>query len=185
VPRPKEFDRDDVLDRAMDLFWQRGYEATSIGDLVEHVGIGRQSLYDTFGDKHALYVAALDHYRDRHDHVLAGALAADEPIADTLRRIMRAVTETACMLVCAVAERGTDDADVRRRFCGNTAAMEKVLTARLERARAAGEVARTHDPRALARYLISAIYGLQLLARGGADRKHLEQVMDVTLSVLA
>jgi TetR/AcrR family transcriptional repressor of nem operon len=191
VARPKEFDRDDVLERAMHLFWERGFEATSIGDLVEHVGVGRQSLYDTFGDKHALYVAALDHYRAQHCSGIADALEADGAIRDVVRGVMQVVAERAgarpsksCMLLGAVAERGPEDGDVRRRFCTNTGAIEKALAARLERARAAGELASDHDSRALARYLMASLYGLQLLARGGADKKHLEQVIDVTLSTL-
>src|SRR5262245_25195334 len=99
----------------MELVWERGYEVTSIGDLVEHVGVGRQSLYDTFGDKHALYVAALDRYRDRHGTGVAEALAQDGPLRPILREVMRIVGERAgerpsksCMLLCAVAERGPD-----------------------------------------------------------------------------
>ena len=191
MARPNEFDRDDVLERAMELFWARGYEATSIGDLVEHVGIGRQSLYDTFGDKHALYVAALDRYRDKHGTGVVEALAGDGPIRARLREVMRIVAERAgerpsksCMLLCAVAERGPDDPDVRKRFGTNTSAFERALTARLGHAREAGELHSKQDDRGLARYLINAMYGLQLLARGGSDRKHLDQVIDVTLSIL-
>src|SRR5262249_38606558 len=66
MARPKEFDRDAVLDRAVELFWAKGYEATSLGDLVESLGVGKQSLYDTFGDKHALYLAALDRYCEKY-----------------------------------------------------------------------------------------------------------------------
>ena len=191
MPRPKEFDRDAVLDRAMELFWRKGYEATSIGDLVEHLEIGRQSLYDTFGDKHALYVAALDRYREQFGAAVSDAFAADGPIKTVLRGVMRAVADRAaqrpsqsCMLLCAVAERGPDDPDVRRRFCSNTGALERALAERLARARDDGELDSDHDDKALSRYLASAVYGLQLLARGGADRKHVDQVIDVTLSML-
>ena len=63
MARHKEFDRDEALQRAMEVFWSRGYEAASVGELVKQMGINRQSLYDTFGDKHALYLQALDRYR--------------------------------------------------------------------------------------------------------------------------
>ena len=63
MARPKEFDQDKALDKAMTLFWQKGYEATSIQDLVDHLGIGRRSLYDTFKSKHDLFIAALDRYQ--------------------------------------------------------------------------------------------------------------------------
>src|ERR1700730_2144482 len=64
MARQKEFDRDEVLHKAMEVFWSRGYEASSIQDLVKRMGINRQSLYDTFGDKHTLYLQALDRYRE-------------------------------------------------------------------------------------------------------------------------
>jgi TetR/AcrR family transcriptional regulator, transcriptional repressor for nem operon len=64
MARHKEFDRDEALRKAMEVFWSRGYEAASIEDLVKHMGINRQSLYDTFGHKHALYLKALDRYRE-------------------------------------------------------------------------------------------------------------------------
>src|SRR5262245_46829740 len=175
----------------MDLFWRRGYEATSIGDLVEHLGVGRQSLYDTYGDKRALYVAALDRYREQFGEQVAEAFSAEGPIRRVLRNVMRAIAEKAaqrpsrsCMLLSAVAERGPDDADVRRRFCDNTSSFERVLAQRLARARDVAEFDSEHDDRTLARYFASSVYGLQLLARGGADRRHLDQVIDVTLSIL-
>jgi len=175
----------------MELFWRKGYEATSIGDLVEHLEIGRQSLYDTFGDKHALYVAALDRYREQFGEQVSGAFAADGPIKDVLRTIMRVVADKAaarpsqsCMLLGAVAERGPEDNDVKKRFCSNTSVLERALAQRLARARDRGELDSDHDDRALSRYLTNAMYGLQLLARGGADRKHVDQVIDVTLSMI-
>lgn len=189
MPRPKEFDRDDVLDRAMNLFWRKGYEATSIGDLTEELGIGRQSLYDTFGDKHALYVAALDHYRERYGMRIGDAIAADGPIRKVLRDVFAKVIDSAlarptrsCMLLAATAERCPDDRDVAQRFCGNTAALERAFTERLERARP--ELGKHHDPKRLARYFASALYGVQIQGRAGVARRALEDVADVTVSVL-
>ena len=78
MARRKEFDRDEALHKAMEVFWSRGYEATSVGDLVEHMGINRQSLYDTFGDKHSLYLAALDRYREVEGRKLFELLSVQE-----------------------------------------------------------------------------------------------------------
>jgi TetR/AcrR family transcriptional regulator, transcriptional repressor for nem operon len=187
--RPKEFDRDQVLDRAMDVFWDLGYEATSIGDLVERLGIGRQSLYDTFGDKHALYLAALDRYSERN----AGAamLVASVPVRRGVRDFLQCAIEKAldgsgrtCMMVDAVAERCPGDEDVRQRFCANVRAIEDALTARLEQARESGEIARHHVARSLARYFVNAIQGLQLMGKGMRDRRELEDIADTTISIL-
>ena len=74
MARPKAFDVERALDRAVEVFWTRGYEATSLCDLLEHMEIGRQSLYDTFGDKHGLFLAALERYRRAMSQSLLGAL---------------------------------------------------------------------------------------------------------------
>lgn len=190
MARPKEFDRDAVLDRAVELFWTRGYEATSIGDLVEHLGIGRQSLYDTFGDKHALYVTALDRYRERGNSIITGALAKPGPlrrqVRDLLRSIIDATVETgrSCMLLNAAAERCPRDADVRDRFCASAEQIEEAFVRRFQRAKEDGELDKSRECRPLARYFVTQIFGLQLAARGGTERRALEQSADVAMSVL-
>ena len=190
MARPKAFDRDEALGRALDLFWKQGYEATSIVDLVDHLGIGRQSLYDTFGDKHALYLEALDRYGERYgDH--AGRLAAEEPVRVALRRYLLGVVDAAlsgdgrtCMMVAAAAERCPADPDVNKRVVGNCASLERAFVARLERAQKAGELGRHQDVTALARYLVNAVHGLNITAKAMRDRAALEQIVDVTLAVL-
>ncbi len=191
MARPKEFDREQALDRAMELFWSRGFEATSVGDLVSHLGVGRQSLYDTFGDKRALYLAALDRYRERFGPAVPDALRRPGPIRRLVREILQAAIESGladpsrtCMLVSAAAERCPEDTDVQRRFCANAGAMEKAFAARFEEARRAGEIGAHHDPVALARYFVNALFGLQVSAKGTGDRRALEQIADVTVSVL-
>jgi TetR/AcrR family transcriptional repressor of nem operon len=190
MARPKEFDRDAVLDRAMDLFWERGFEATSVGDLVDRLGIGRQSLYDTFGDKRALYLAALDRYRERFGVLVPDALAKDLPVRRLIRELLQGAIDASlasgrsCMLIDAAAERCPHDAEVKRRFCGNAARIEEAFAARLEESRRRGEIAAHHDPRALALYFVNALNGLQIMAKSTGDRRALEQVADVTVSIL-
>ncbi|MEZ4403689.1 MAG: TetR/AcrR family transcriptional regulator [Kofleriaceae bacterium] len=191
MARPREFDRDAVLDRAMELFWARGFDATSMSDLVDHVGIGRQSLYDTFGDKHALYLAALDRYRLERGST-PWHLLDDQPLRPGLRALFTAVIDwlladpdgKICMLVTAAAERCPRDAEVAARFCANATDVERRFVDRLTRARDAGELGRHHDVTALARYLASSLYGLQLTAKAQRDRASLASIVDVTLSIL-
>jgi TetR/AcrR family transcriptional repressor of nem operon len=190
VARPKEFDRDEVLGRAMDLFWSRGYEATSMTDLVDHLGIGRQSLYDTFGDKRALYLAVLDHYVGSGRACID--LADDVPVRKQLRVFFSALIARAlgdpdhgcCMMLLAAAERAPADDEVVERFCTVNDKLEKVLVRRLAKAQRDGEIGAHHDVFALARFLSSSAYGLQLTGRGVRDRRHLEQIADTTLSIL-
>ena len=190
MARPREFDRDEVLEQALQLFWSRGYEVTSMADLVEHLGIGRQSLYDTFGDKRALYLQALDRYKDAHG--LPMPLLDGRPLRVGLRLLLTSAVDwlhdvtggRGCMLVHAMTERGSDDPEIRARFCANSAALVAQLEARLVTARADGELGPHHDPRALARYLANTMNGLQLSARAGLDRAALLQIVDVALMAL-
>src|SRR6266852_1410049 len=95
MARPKEFDRDQALQKAMEVFWSRGYEAASIQDLVKHMGINRQSLYDTFGDKHALYLQALDRYREVEGRKLLELLERPGSVKKSLRQLFEGVVEGA------------------------------------------------------------------------------------------
>src|SRR6478672_1527424 len=87
MARHKEFDCAEVLEKAMEVFWARGYEAASIQDLVEHMGINRQSLYDTFGDKHTLYLQALDRYLEVEGRKIAELLEQPGSVKRNVRRL--------------------------------------------------------------------------------------------------
>src|SRR3954464_11387329 len=108
MARPKEFDREEALNRAMEVFWSRGYEAASVGELVKRMGINRQSLYDTFGDKHSLYLQALDRYREVEGAKLFELLERPGPVKRALRHLFR-----------SVVERSLDDEERRGCFMGN------------------------------------------------------------------
>src|ERR671916_2831660 len=95
MARHKEFDRDEALQRAMEVFWSRGYEAASVGELVKHMGINRQSLYDTFGDKHSLYLQALDRYREVEGQKMYGVLERPGSVKRALRELFEGVVENA------------------------------------------------------------------------------------------
>src|ERR1043166_8391314 len=93
MARHKEFDRDEALHKAMEVFWARGYEATSMQNLVEHMGISRQSLYDTFGDKHSLYLEALDRYQEVESRKLIELLERPGSVKKALRQLFTGVVE--------------------------------------------------------------------------------------------
>lgn len=191
MARPKEFDREQVLDRAIELFWARGYEATSVGDLIDHLKIGRQSLYDTFGDKRALYLAALDRYRQKYGDLIPDLLEGTGDIRKVFSRVFAKLIDVAverpskaCMLVSAAAERCPSDREVAVRFCTNTSALERTFTERLARAQRERELAKHHDPAALAAYFVNAIRGLQIAGRGGMEPAALRRIADTTLAIL-
>jgi TetR/AcrR family transcriptional repressor of nem operon len=192
MARRKEFDRDEALHRAMEVFWSRGYEATSVGDLVEHMGINRQSLYDTFGDKHSLYLQALDRYREVEGRKMFELLERPGSVKRALRQLFESVVECprgggarrGCFVGNAMSELAGRCKETAEKTCGNMAAAEEALYRALLRGKREGELKGVRDPRAVARFLYSSLQGLQLMSKATKDRKTLEDVARVTLSVL-
>ena len=192
MARHKEFNRDDALQKAMVVFWSRGYEAASIQDLVKHMGINRQSLYDTFGDKHALYLQALDCYREVESRKVFDLLERSGSVKKSLRRLFAGVVEGSlcdrerrgCFTGNAMSELAGRCKKTAARTCSNMAAAEGAFYRALLRGKKEGELKRVRDPRAVARFLYSNLQGLILMAKATQDRETLEDVVKVTLSVL-
>lgn len=192
MARPKEFDRDEALQKAMEVFWARGYKAASVGELVRHMGINRQSLYDTFGDKHALYLAALDRYREVEGVKMFALLESPGSVKKALRRLFAGVVEGSlcdqsrrgCFMGNAMSELASRCPETAARGCGQLAAAEGALYRALLRGKREGDIKGGRDLRAVARFLYSSLQGLQLMAKTTQDRKTLEDVVRVTLSVL-
>ncbi|WP_028937254.1 TetR/AcrR family transcriptional regulator [Pseudonocardia spinosispora] len=179
MARIKEFDPDEVLGRAMELFWRQGYATTSITDLVEHLGIAKASLYATFGGKHDLYLAALDRYTGLPEKSPAERLAQPGPVLPAIQSLLDsyaapppAGTPPGCMVVNAAVECPVDDVAVRRRLDLNWTSVEVMLTSALLRARAQGEIRADVDPAAFARYLLVLMQGMQVVSSSdqGAQR---------------
>ena len=192
MARTKEFDQDKALEKAMELFWQKGYEATSIQDLTEHLGIGRRSLYDTFKSKHALFLAALDRYATLNDdpvptlseQTTTPKMAIRHTFEQIIDESVRDKARFGCFLVNSAVElAGQDDAvTVRsREACQH---LEYKLYQCLSQAQSMGELGPDRDLPALAQYLTNAIFGIRVMAKMNPDRKALTNVMDLTLSVL-
>lgn len=189
--RPKEFDRDVVLGRALDGFWVNGYDATSLDDLTSAMGIGRASLYNEFGDKHSLFIEALERYRGERiaqlEHVLGTTPSAREGITRALRDAVRALwadpTRRGCLMVNATAERAISDPEVATRAAEAFERTVRAFAAALERGKGDGDLDETLDVLATARYLANALNGLRLLAKV-SDRQVADDVVSVTLGAL-
>lgn len=190
--RTKEFDPDTALDAALDLFWERGYEATSVQDLVDHLGIGRGSLYATFGSKHELYLKALDRYLRSRDPDPIALLGRPGPALPAVRTLVRTYADEAardvrrrgCMIVNAAMERVPGDPVVTRRVQASWRALERALAAALTRARDQGELAADKDPAAIARYLLVVLQGLRVVGKAGPGAARLRDAAELALSVL-
>jgi TetR/AcrR family transcriptional repressor of nem operon len=192
MARHKEFERDEALQKAMEVFWARGYEATSMQNLIEHMGINRQSLYDTFGDKHALYLQALDRYREVEGRKMVELLEQPGPVKKVLRQLFAGVVKGSlcagerrgCFMGNAMSELAGRCPQTARKTNRQIAVAEEALYGALMRGKRAGEISCRRDLRAVARFLYSSLQGLQLMAKATQDRKLLEDVVRVTLSVL-
>lgn len=191
MARPKEFDVDQVLDRATELFWTKGYEETSMRDLEEGLGVGRQSLYSTFGDKRDLFLAALDRYAALQQGRIAPLLAPDAGLA-AIRTYFATVFSPAacteprrsCMMLNSVVEFGQADPEVARRYVANQEQLAGAFRHALSGAVRKGELPATIDQNALALFLVSQMYGLVVMSKGGAPPATLERVVATALSAL-
>ena len=192
MARPKEFEREVVLDRAMRVFWSRGYEATSIQHLVARMGIQRGSLYDTFGDKRALFFAAIDRYDRVVTAKLLAALEAPGSGKDAIRRFFRLKVGLAmepgrprgCLVTNAATELASRDRGTATRVGAVMTKIEAAFHRAVVRAQKAGEIEPTRNPRALARFLTSSAQGLSVTAKTCPDRAVLEDIVKVILAAL-
>ena len=192
MARTKEFEPEKALTRAMDLFWRRGYEATSVHDLLEEMGIGRGSMYDTFGDKRALFLAALDRFEEtrvsRADEILEGSASAVEGIRrlfdTTIEGLVSYEPRRGCLLANTAVELAPHDEQVAGRISRYVRRTEDAFERALVRGRATGEIPADKDPKALARFLVSTLHGIRVLARAGVDRAVLDDSVRMALEVL-
>ena len=191
MARHKEFEREEVLDKAMDLFWRQGYEATSIQDLVSYMGINRGSIYDTFGDKHQLFLAALERYLDNVSQKLqklenspTGIAAIREFFLELLESRTGEKGTQGCMITNSTVELILDDPHTASRIQSQLARMEKAFYQALTRAQAQGEIRPQHNLHALARFLVSSAHGSAVIAKTAPQKEVLEDIVNVTLSVL-
>jgi len=191
MARPKEFDRDEALDRALDVFWTKGFDATSVQDLVEATGVQRQSLYDTFGDKGSLYLAALDRYSERSEEWARALERPAESPLTVLRQTFIQIAHDAstgsrgCLLVHAAQERAGAEPAVRDCVQAGIQRLERAFTTLVKHAQAAGEISSQIDARGAARTLVTLLWGFRAMTRGRAGEAWLRSVVDSVVGLLS
>ncbi|MDB1088706.1 TetR/AcrR family transcriptional regulator [Streptomyces sp. ACA25] len=192
MARTKEFDPDVVLQRATDLFWERGYEATSMADLVEHLGIGRASLYSTFGSKRDLYLAAMRQYLRGSETGFVTALAQPGPALPAVRAFVESwVTDAltdpnrrGCLVVNAAVELSPRDPEVTRQVEVSWSVVETALVSSLLRAQTQGELATDKDPHEIAHFLLVVMQGMRVIARAAPEAGRLRAAARLALAAL-
>ena len=192
MARPKEFDVDDALQQALELFWRKGYEATSVQDLVAAMGIQKASLYGTFGDKHSLYMKALQRYEADGFAALADHLTAAKSPKNAVRDLVLGNAEQACsasgkwgcFCVNANVEMAPQDGEVSDLVRDHSERVEALLEATLRRAKALGEIAKGANCKQLATFLFGAIVALNVLGKQRASRDRMLAMARQSLAVL-
>ncbi|BCM66770.1 MULTISPECIES: TetR/AcrR family transcriptional regulator [Streptomyces] len=193
MARTKEFDPDAALQSALELFWQRGYEATSMADLVAHLGIGKASLYATFGSKHELYLRALDRYEQSGLAPIVHELSQPGPALPAVRSLVRRYAREAtdeqsrlqgCMITNTAAELAPHDPAAARRVERNWDHLETLLHSALVRARGQGELPPGRDPLALARTLLVLLQGLRVVGKASTDPARIRDAAEQALTLL-
>ncbi|MEW2066485.1 TetR/AcrR family transcriptional regulator [Streptomyces sp. NPDC007346] len=193
MARTKEFDPDAALQSALELFWRRGYEATSVTDLVEHLGIGRASIYATFGNKHELYLKAMDRYSEGCDPLLLAELSQPGPALPAVRAVVRRFASEStspesrsqgCLITNTAAELAPHDPAAARRVESSWEHLETLLQSALVRARAQGELPEDRDPRALARMLLVLLQGVRITGKASGDAARVRDATEQALTLL-
>lgn len=190
MPRTKDFEPQEALDAAIDLFWRKGYEAASMRELLDAMSIGRGSFYGTFGDKHALFLAALDRFREVRTSWIEEVLEESglEAIEEVFRRSVDGLVESevrrGCLLANSAIELAPHDPEVAGRIYRYVSRTEDAFEDALTRAKKAGEISANSDLKALARFLVNTLHGLRVLARAGSDRAVLDDAVSIALGAL-
>lgn len=191
MARTKEFDENEVLDRAICLFRKRGFNATSFGELTSELGVSRQSLYDTFGDKHAFFHAALRRYRQKAIGHFRQVLATPGPVRPVLQELFDSHLSyicsqgsLGCLMINSMIEQAPHDGDTQAEALANAREIEGLLAQRLAQAQREGDLAAEKDPVALARYLFHILLAVGVAARGLGDREGLRDTVRLALRTL-
>src|SRR5579862_9132414 len=185
--RPRSFDADEALDRALAVFWQRGYEGASLSELTQAMGITRPSLYAAYGNKEELFRKALDRYEQVGAPILA---TLEDPSArEGIRRFLSAAVRgmcspegpRGCLFVKGALSCSEDSETMRQELACRRRNIEKAIRHRLIRARQEGELPARCDPMELARYFATVQNGLSVQAAGGASPDELLRVVDLAM----
>ena len=188
--RSKEFDTDKALIQAMELFWSNGYEKTSIQDLLDVMGIHRKSLYDTFGDKHELYMEAVKRYQQIVERNIKKQLIQGSSIKEIIKNLFYMIIDNerfrkhGCLFVNRAVELSACDDEAKTRSIEHYKNIETLFYELLLQGQETGEIGANKDATMLAQYFLNSWTGIRVLGKTLNDRKVFENIIEATLSIL-
>jgi AcrR family transcriptional regulator len=191
--RPRQYDPERALAKAADVFWKRGYAATSLEDLTAATGMNRPSLYAAFGDKRDIYLKTLARYREQSRAIGAEIVADDPPLRIFLKRFYQAALDIylagndealGCYSISTAPAQATTDPAVREFLATTIGNTDAFVAKQIAKARERGEVASEADPEALAQLATAALHTLAVRARAGTSRKPLTALAACAIDVI-
>ncbi len=192
MARTKVFDEEEVLNKALNLFWEKGYNGTSAQELVDGLGISRSSLYDTYGDKYQLFKNSLLQYRKKFAGAMIEMIDGSNDFEKTLKEVFHyVVTESlqekfskGCFMVNSSVELAPHNLEIAEIVNDNMQDIEDALFRLIKKGQDVEQFSKSHTARSLARFVFNTISGLRVASKSGADKKVFDDVVKVTLSAL-
>ncbi|MES2828686.1 MAG: TetR/AcrR family transcriptional regulator [Bacteroidota bacterium] len=190
--RTKDFDENEVLTKAIQLFWHKGYNGTSMQDLVDALGISRSSLYDTYTDKRTLFLKALESYQQSGSLKIQKLIDQTDTARETITKLLELTSveligdkqHKGCFMVNAEVEVAPHDQGVSSVVCKNDLQMEEAFYNVIKKGQDSGEIKNAQDARALARYIFNAVKGMRVTAKSAQDRSAFDDIIKLTVSTL-
>ena len=191
MPKSVLFDKEDTIAKVTNLFWEKGYHATSMQDLVDATGLNRSSIYNTYGDKYNLFVEALKHYQLYQNELLAKAKKSTNSPKEVIKQLFNATWEKlneanskGCFLSNCATEMSNSDPQIKKFLLDNKSQMVAIFKLLIEAAQAMDEVDKEKDAELLANYLFSSLQGIRVTSMIDNDPKHIKGIAEQTLAVL-
>lgn len=186
--RPRAFCTDEALDKALTVFWEKGYEGASLQDLTKAMGINRPSLYAAFGNKESLFLKAMDRYAEKNSCMIEffNEPTAREAIEKLLYKLADKLSDPdtphGCVIVIGALACKDETAHIREELISRRLHMQLLVQQRLERAQKEGDFPASVNPAAYARYISALSYGLSVQATSGTTREQLREVVTTALT---
>jgi len=192
MPRPPEYDRETVVNQAMDVFWEQGYGKTSIGDLVAATGLQPGSLYAAFGNKKGVFLEVIEQYNRAFLADIQDLRDLDKPAVEKINGLLQQIVKDqvagkdrrGCLNVNSLLEMSQHDADISDRLCAYNQRLQKTFAALIGDAQSEGDIAAEHSQDGLAAFLMNNVWGMRVMCKSKPNRKSLQAIVDGVMIAL-